>query len=76
MKPLSEPARALGWHLARAALILTALAFTVAYGAVLVVALATALAGYGPWWIPAAMVAALTLPIGAVTWWWAGMERP
>lgn len=73
---IPEPARALGWHLLRAALVIAAAAAVIVYGSLFVLALATALAGYGTWWVPIAMLAALTVPIGVVTWRRAGMVRP
>lgn len=73
---IPEPARALGWHLARAALIIAGAASVIVYGSLLVLAAATALSGYGTWWVPVVMLAALIVPIGGVTWWRAGMVRP
>lgn len=73
---IPEPARALGWHLARAAVLIAAAASVIVYGSLLVLAAATALAGYGTWWVPVVMLAALIVPIGGVTWWRAGMVRP
>lgn len=73
---LPEPARALGWHIARAVAVITATGVLVAYGALLILATGYAVAGNLPWWIPTLLLAGIAVPVGAATWWRAGRLRP
>lgn len=73
---IPEPVRAWAWHTARVGLVLAAIAAITAVGALLLLATAYAIVGYGSWLIPAALLGVAVLVVGTVSWLRAGKARP